>query len=273
MPSLYQIGRYSLEWVKDFYDHAGVWWGADPQDEGTHAARVNIVHRLCGSKRMTILDLGSGGGATAAALANAGHHVTGIEFSLPRAANTSRLVDQPRSGSLTFIEGDFFTVSLPRKFDLVTYWDGFGIGTDDDQRWLLTRIAQEWLVDDGCLVMDVFNPFKAARDAGSEKRLAPLKGVEGSVEMINRHFFDAATNRWIDEWEPVEHPEETMAQTIRCYSPVDLNLLLERTGLFIARIEQEGREVDCHLLKISRDDPILTEWSYLVLLKKKLTSG
>lgn len=272
MPSLYQIGHYSLDWVMEFYDHAGVWWGADPQDAGTHAARVKIVNRLCGSAPLTILDLGSGGGATAAALADAGHHVTGIEFSLPRAAYTSRLVAQPRSGTLTFLTADFFTVDLPRKFDLITYWDGFGIGTDADQRILLKRIAGEWLEDDGCLLMDVFNPFKAARDCGTEKRLSPLKGVEGSVEMINRHFFDAVTSRWIDEWEPVEHPENTMAQTIRCYSPSDLALLLEGTGLRLTRIEQDGVEVSCEHQKVSREDPVLTDWSYLVLVKKKIAA-
>jgi SAM-dependent methyltransferase len=267
MPSLYQIGHYSLDWVKDFYDLAGEWWGADPQDEGTHTARVEIVSRLCGSAPLTILDLGSGGGATAAALAAAGHHVTGIEFSRPQASFSSRWLGLPRNGTLRFLEADFYTVDLPRKFDLVTYWDGFGIGTDAEQQILLKKIATEWLKRNGCLLMDVFNPFKAARDAGSERHLAPLKGVAGSVEMINRHFFDAVTNRWIDEWEPVEHPENTMAQTIRCYSPTDLELLLEGTGLRLVKIEQDGKEVEWKQQQVNREDPVLTDWSYLAFFQ------
>jgi SAM-dependent methyltransferase len=217
---------------------------------------------------LTILDLGSGGGATSAALADAGHHVTAIEFSPPRAAFTSQLIEQPRSGTLIFLEADFYTVDLAQKFDVVTYWDGFGVGTDEDQRILLKRISHEWLKESGCLIMDIFNPYKAARDAGSEKRLPPLKGVPGSVEMINRHFFDPAVSRWIDEWEPVEHPEDTMAQTIRCYSPADLKLLLEGTGLRLTRVEQDGVEVECGLQQVNREAPVLSDWSYLVHIKK-----
>lgn len=268
MRSLYNIGHYSLEWVRDFYDQAGIWWGEDPQEPDTHAKRVAIVKRLCEPVSLALLDLGSGGGTTAAALADAGHYVTAVEFSLPRSSYAQKMVSKSHAGSLRMIEADFYTVNLPEKFDVVTYWDGFGVGTDADQRRLLKRIAGEWLKDDGCLIMDVFNPFKAATDSGRAVRLAPLAGVPGSVEMINRHYFDPVTSRWIDEWEPVEHPEHTMAQTIRCYSPVDLALLLEGTGLKIVRVEQEDRVIDIDTPGITRDPAILSDWSYLVQLVK-----
>lgn len=266
MPSLYEIGQYSLEWVRDFYDQAGIWWGEDPQEPDTHIQRVETIKRLCGSQPLNILDLGSAGCATAAAMADAGHHVTAVEFSLPRAAYSHQLSETPRRGSLTILEADFYTVSLSHKFDLVTYWDGFGVGTDADQRVLLNRISHEWLKEEGCLLMDVFNPFKASLDAGNETRLAPLKGVPGSVEMNNRHFYDPVTSRWIDEWEPVEHPELKMAQTVRCYSPSDLALLLEGTGLRISRVEQAGKNIPFNTQEVRRDHSILSEWSYLVQL-------
>ena len=269
MSSLYNIGHYSLEQVRDFYDHAGIWWRADPQEPDTHAARVSIVNHLCGRNPLTVLDLGSGGGATAAAMADAGHHVTAVEFTLPRSVHAQQLSEIARSGSLRIIEADFYTVSLPEKYDLITYWDGFGVGTDNDQRVLLKRIAQEWLNHSGCLIMDVFNPFKASTDAGNAVRLPPLDGVPGSVEMFNRHIYDPVNSRWIDEWEPVDYPEQTTAQMIRCYSPVDLALLLEGTGLKIIRIEQDGVEIDLYSQGVTRDYSTLADWSYLVQIVKQ----
>lgn len=42
-------------------------------------------------------------------------------------------------------------------FDVIAYGNGFGIGTDLDQRQLLDRIAV-WVRPEGHLLMDVFNP-------------------------------------------------------------------------------------------------------------------
>ncbi|HPS41926.1 MAG TPA: class I SAM-dependent methyltransferase [Anaerolineaceae bacterium] len=267
--SLDSIGHYSLEWVKRFYEQTGIWWGADPQDEGTHAQRVEIIARLVGSGPLDILDLGTGPGATAAAMADAGHRVTAVEFSASRSAFARQLAAQPHKGSLTVLEADFYTLDLNQQFDLVTYWDGFGVGTDADQRRLLVRVAREWLKPQGCLLMDVFNPFKAALDNGHEEVLEPLPGVDGSVKMINRHYFDPENSRWIDEWQPVDHPDQALAQTLRCYSPVDLQLLLEDTGLEIVHMESEGRLIPLGANLVRKGDSILTDWCYLVKLKKK----
>ena len=79
-------GVYSSKWIKDFYNQAGIWWGADPQAPSVHKARVETVARLCGPGAKTILDLGAGPGATAAALADACHAVTAVELSSTRAA-------------------------------------------------------------------------------------------------------------------------------------------------------------------------------------------
>jgi len=104
-------------------------------------------------------------------------------------------------------------------------WEGFGLGSDADQRQLLRRIAQHWLAPGGYVVMDVYSPIGPARHAGSEVLLPPLEGVPGSVEMIERCHFDPVHSRWIDEWQPTQEPEKTFAPAIRCYSPADFLLL------------------------------------------------
>ena len=264
--SLFELGAYSTQWIKDFYTQAGTWWGDDPQEAGVHPARVKTVERLCGQGSQRILELGAGTGVTAAALADAGHQVLAVELS-SRAEIARELAKIPRKGSLAVLQSDFYTLELHECFDVVCCWETFGLGTDADQRRLLKRIAGEWLEPDGSVLMDVYSPARPARDAGTERRLPPLKGVPGSVEMINRCHFDPVHGCWIDEWIPVAEPEKALAQAIRCYTPADLLLLLEGTGLTIKSAELDGQELDVKTQTITASGPLMNAWCYLVQLE------
>jgi SAM-dependent methyltransferase len=260
--SLLRDGRYSLEWVKGFYDQAGLWFGLDPQEEGVHAARVETVARLCGAGPFRMLELGAGPGATAAAMADAGHQVTAIEMSAARAAQARERAAAPHPGSLTVLEGDFYTVALAERFDVVCCWETFGLGSDADQRRLLRRIAAEWLAPGGCALVDVYSPVRPTREAGSEARLWT---ADGALELIERCYFDPVRGQWIDEWQPVGAPEQALAQTVRCYTPADLLLLLEGTGLALKRVEVGGRALD-HTGKVHKGGPLMRAWTYLAQL-------
>lgn len=264
--SLFRSGRYSSSWIKDFYTQAGIWWGPDPQAEGIHPARVAAVERLCGPGHKRILELGSGSGASAAALADAGHAVVAVELSPSRATLARELAKIPRAGSLSVLEADFYTVALDARFDVVCCWETFGLGSDADQRRLLRRIARDWLDPAGSALMDVYNPIRPARDAETEERLDPLPGVPGSVEMIERCHFDPLHCRWIDEWQPTAAPDQALAQAIRCYTPADLLLLLEGTGLSLKRIEVDGQPLDFATDAITTSGPLLRAWCYLAQL-------
>jgi SAM-dependent methyltransferase len=264
--SLFELGVYSSKWIKDFYNQAGVWWGADPQAPSVHKTRVETVERLCGPGAKAILDLGAGPGATAAALADAGHAVTAVELSSARADYARELAAIPRRGSLTVLEDDFYTMELKDRFDVVCCWETFGLGTDADQRCLLKRIADEWLKPEGCVLMEVYSPVRPARDAGTERRLPPLADVPGSVEMINRCHFDPVHSRWIDEWIPVEEPEKALAQAIRCYAPSDFLLLLEGIRLKIEHVEVQGQALHIWTDTITLSNPLMDAWCYLVQL-------
>jgi SAM-dependent methyltransferase len=264
--SLFDLGVYSPEWIKDFYTQAGEWWGADPQAPGVHKTRVGIVERLCGAGSRRILELGAGSGVTAAALADAGHNVVAVELSPTRADLARHLAKMPHKGALSILEGDFHTMALNERFDTVCCWETFGLGTDADQRRLLTRIAEEWLEPNGGVLMDVYSPVRPARDGGTERRLAPLQGVPGSVEMMNRCHFDPVHGCWIDECIPVAEPEKALAQAIRCYTPADVRLLLEGTGLAIKRVELDGQALDVENNTVAIGGPLMDAWCYLVQL-------
>ena len=212
------------------------------------------------------MDLGAGPGKSAAAMADRGHHVVMVELNPTDAGYARQLLQIPRKGSLALYEADWFSVVLEGKFDVVCCWEAFGLGDDADQRRLLRRIAGEWLAPGGSALLDVYNPAQPAHDAGKEVRLPPLKDVPGSVEMIERCYFDALHSRWIDEWQPVAAPEKALAQSVRCYTPADFLLLLEGTGLALARVEVGGETIDFMSSRIMTSWPSPNNYSYLVKL-------
>jgi hypothetical protein len=164
------------------------------------------------------------------------------------------------------LEADFYTAALDGRFDIVCYWDGFGVGTVADQRWVLQRIAPERLAPAGCVLLEVFSPIGPARNAGREELKRQVQGVPASVEMIRRSHFDPVQCRWIDEWQPVGGPSQARTQSIRCYTPADLLLLLEGTALTPVRLEVEGEPLDVtspHTMQGSLRDA----YSYLVQLQ------
>jgi SAM-dependent methyltransferase len=223
-----------VDWVADFYakqyewaDWRRRWSEFDPDHRDLH---VDAVTRHAGSETLRILELGSGTGTTAAALAVAGHDVVAVELLDELAAYTQELAPVVTGGSLRAIAGDFYEIEPPGTFDVVAYFDGFGIGIDEDQRRLLRRIVG-WLVPGGCALIDVLVPWYWASRAGNEEEFPTGSGV--------RYLdgFDAEGSRLTERMWRVGHEEDGVTQSIRCYSPADLRLLLEGTGLSVVDVE------------------------------------
>jgi SAM-dependent methyltransferase len=239
-----------MDWVRDFYSRTGAWWGGAEavvtDEDHTRAARLQV-----GDRRLRVLELGSGYGATAVASARAGHTVTAVELG-DRADHTPRLAAE-HDVPVTLVRGDFYTVDLDGRFDAVTYWDGFGVGTDNDQRRLLTRIARDWLTPGGFALIDVFNPFVWAAQHGVHEH-RDARPADGYPHELDRAFtFDARTSIGTDTWWETAHPGRRLSQHLRCYTPADLTLLLTGTGLHLTDIHPDG-------------DLLTTAWSYLAVL-------
>lgn len=223
-----------MDWVADFYARQYAWadwrrrWSEfDPNERDPH---VDAVTRHAGSQSLRILELGSGTGTTAAALAVAGHDVVAVELLGELAAHTQELAAVVSGGSLHAISGDFYEIEPEGAFDLVAYFDGFGIGSDEDQRRLLRRIVR-WLAPGGCALIDVLVPWYWASRAGNEEEFPTGSGV--------RYLdgFDAEGCRLTERMWRLGHADDAVTQSIRCYSPADLRLLLEGTGLSLLEVE------------------------------------
>lgn len=222
----------SLGWVAPFYERQHDWLDEyrEPTLNERHRAVAAAIPRLATPPPGRVLELGAGGGQVAAATADLGYDVVAVEL-VARAADHARsFTAAPRPGQLTIVAGDFFTVDLNGRFDVITYWDGFGIGLDADQRRLLRRIAA-WLRPVGRALIEISVPWTWAALAGREQQFARAD---------RRYGFDPNGCRMVDTWWPLGDESAAVSQTLRCYSPADLRLLLEGTGLRLHEIEPGG---------------------------------
>ena len=244
-----------MDWVETFYTHQDRWSGVYSgtiTDE--HRARVATIGRFAGPARR-VLELGAGGGQNAAAAADAGHDVVAVELVPASVAHARSLTQTTRPGTLVVHQADFYTIDLEGPFDVVCYWDGFGVGTDADQHRLLQRIAT-WLAPAGHVLIDISTPWYWAHAAGQEMQIG---------QAMRRYDFDADGCRLLDTWWPVDDPDQHVTQYLRCYSPADLRLLLEGSGLSLEGIEPGGA-VDYEQRSYRSQVPLREAMQYLAHL-------
>jgi SAM-dependent methyltransferase len=228
-----------MEWIPAFYDLQTRWTGAG--DRPIHALDRRLAKAI-GEARpqregpLRVLELGAGDGRTAVATAEQGHAVTAVELVPTRVAHARRMAREHQDaiegaqGALTIVEGDFYTLDLDGPFDVVAYWDGFGVGEDVDQRRLLRRVAG-WMAPDGVALVDIYTPWYWAASAGLEMAFGSAR---------RRYGFDAEGVRMLDTWWPEDRPDDAVTQSLRCYGPADLRLLLDGTGLRLTGLEPGG---------------------------------
>lgn len=204
-------------WATSFYDFQDslIHCYSDPIHPFHHERAAEVRAQFGGN---TLLELGSGGGQWAVAAALAGYTVTALEY---REAGTqqARTFAEQHGVSVQALTGDFYHADPGGpSFDLVCYWDGFGIGTDDEQRALLRRIPG-WLNPGGRALIEVYMPYYWVKHAGFTRR---------TPEYIQTYGFDALGCRFTDTYTT---KNESQTQSLRCYTPADLQMLLRGTGL------------------------------------------
>jgi SAM-dependent methyltransferase len=254
------------ERVKEFYTKSALWTGTSPCVADHDRARAASIERLCGDGVRSILELGAGDGATAAATSELGYDVIALEFCPPLAEQARKLSYDPRKGLFIVIDEDYYDVELNNTFDVVCMWDSFGAGSDSDQRLLLRRIAKRWIATGGCALIDVFSPWWWARRAGEEFHLPGGALSPQSVDMVSRYDFDPIGGRFINTRYPTNEENKAVTQSTRCYTPADLALLLEGTGLRIDLIEAAGKTLGMDSLNHSANSPLWESGSYLAKL-------
>jgi SAM-dependent methyltransferase len=229
--------------LAQFFDTVSLWWGSTACEEDDRL-RLQEIRLNTPKMPLDILDLGAGCGGTAVHCAKAGHHVTAIELSAQRAHLMRQLAQDAQVEHLTILQADMYQVTLPQRYDVICYWNGFGVGEDQEQRHLLTRMRQAWLRPTGFILLDVFSPWWWAQQAGEKILLTKLPHVPASVDNYRMRQYDPVNNRFYECWQPVDGHYPAVCQHYRCYTPVDLRLLLEGTGLSVAYWKVNFQHVD-----------------------------
>lgn len=247
-----------MDWVKTFYSAQNDWMGVylTPLEERDQE-RVALVHELVGTKPRRILELGAGGGQTAVALALAGHTVSMVELLAASAQHAQQLAVE-HGVALTVHQADFYELRLPRAFDLVVYWDSFGIGQDADQRRLLQRVAQEWLVEGGQALIEVGSPWYWGGVANGQQ--------VDLGDCWRQYLFDVQESRLLDYWWRKTDPATVVHQSLRCYHPADLRLLIEGTGMALRQVRSGGAIVYEPELEWIKKVPLGEAMTYYALM-------
>lgn len=252
-----------MKWVEDFYTKQDEWAGVyrEPVD-AFHRERAALIEVPGETRALRVLDLGCGGRQVACAIADRGHSVVAID-SNPRAIEQARPLAPARTdGRMRVIQGDFYTIDLDGRFDIVCHFDGFGVGEDADQQRLLNRIFS-WLAPDGRAVVEIYTPWYWSKVAG---RTMNWRGV------ARRYDYDPNSNRMLDTWWPTEDPSAAVTQSLRCYAPDELRRLLEASGLELVHILPGGAHD--HDAGIYRESvPIEEAMQYIATLRPVRDSG
>lgn len=245
------------EWVIPFYRKQFEWLRDIESEMANYLQKdAEQIEEQIGIEFETMLDIGAGIGSIARALDARGISMTTLEL-VPELVEASRL-RSPKTIDIHM--GDFYTYTFPTQFDVVSYFDGFGIGTDDDQLALLRRI-KNWMKDDGFALIDIYNPhYWRTSAAGRKMKIDDAERI---------YSFDEENCRMIDSWWHNENPEEVVTQSLRCYAIDEISAMCENAGLTIIGIFPGGA-MDFDKWAFTETAPLSTCLSYRIKLKKTI---
>jgi SAM-dependent methyltransferase len=246
-----------MDWIRGFYARqdslAKIYQQPIAEHDRRRAAAVRCSLTAGGN---SVLELGCGGGQTAAAIADLGYDIVAVDLNPSAVRHARKLAAVPRPGTLTVLEADFFDLNPAEPFELICYFDGFGTGQDADQRRLLQRICS-WLKPGGLALIEVYTPWYWQNMAGRMMQFG---------QACRRYGYDAGGQRMLDTWWAAGNSGDEVTQSLRCYTPAEFEALAANSGLRLVEITPGGA-VDPEQGVFRHSVPLAEAMSYTALLR------
>lgn len=205
--------------VKEFYKKQFELLSYDVNNENWLQEVAKEVEEQVGYTFQSMLELGAGNGGFARAMSNLNVKMTTVEL-VPELVMFAK---EHSTSDIVIHCADFYKINFEEKFDVVSYLDGFGVGTDDEQLILLKRI-KNWMKDDGCALIDIYQPLYWKKISGQEMSLSAA---------MRKYEYDFINERMLDHWWDPNSPNDLVTQSLRCYTVDEISNLCGEVGLSI----------------------------------------
>ncbi|MGF2714201.1 N-methyltransferase [Bacillus mycoides] len=240
--------------VKEFYKKQFELPNYDINTENWLEQVAKEVQEQVGHPFQTMLELGAGNGGFARAMSKLNVKMITVEL-------VTELVEFARDHSskdITIHHGDFYQIDISEEFDVVSYLDGFGVGTDDEQLFLLKRI-KDWMKDDGCALIDIYQPLYWKKISGQEMSLSSA---------MRKYEYDSINERMLDHWWNPNYPNDIVTQSLRCYTIEEISHLCTKADLSIVGFFPGGA-FDFEQSRYKEQASLYDCLSYRIKVKKK----
>ncbi|MCI5146258.1 MAG: class I SAM-dependent methyltransferase, partial [Candidatus Electrothrix sp. AR3] len=145
-PAVYTPGTASM-WVDEYISsqllqtHLSQDTDLASRKETTISSTIDWIETKIPGDRLEILDLGCGPGLYAEQLAERGHLVTGMDFSV-RSINYARASAQKKKLNISYLHQDYLQLAEENKYDLICMiFTDFGV-LSPEQRTILSNNIQ-----------------------------------------------------------------------------------------------------------------------------------
>ncbi|MGM8216424.1 class I SAM-dependent methyltransferase [Bacillaceae bacterium W0354] len=244
------------KWVKPFYKKQFEMFSYLHEYSNHYDEFAEEILNQVGKPFTTVLEIGAGNGNLARALASYEKEITTVEL-VPELVEYAK---QYNHKNITPLCGSFYDIEIPKSFDVLLYIDGFGVGDDEDQLFLLKRI-KKWLNEDGVGLIDIYNPPYWKEAAGQQMYIDP------KVKVLREYGYDHTTNSMTDTWWYEDKPDETYTQVLACYDVNEIKNMCQEAGLKVVDIFPGGA-MDWEEWKFHQKVPIQECLSYRIKVVK-----
>jgi 2-polyprenyl-3-methyl-5-hydroxy-6-metoxy-1,4-benzoquinol methylase len=216
------------EWYEELFDQRYLEFYGELQQRGPAREDAEFADRALGLQPgARVLDLGCGFGRHAVALAELGHHVTGLDLSETLLAHAAHLA-QEHHVALELVRRDLRQLQGLGPYDAcVCLYTVLGYFDDDENAGVLHAVS-ELLEPRGALLLDVTNPLGLLGHLTGEKWREVPAGVTRE-----RSEYDPLTGRLRAErvlYRSDGRREPIPTSLVRLYAPYELRRLLELAG-------------------------------------------